>query len=86
MKKALKIVGSLLIGAIVGFGIAFLLIWIIDGSAGFEKAKPLSQLCAASCVYLSLSFFILLSTKRGICCSAWQRAINSRQSGYGNSQ
>lgn len=38
MKKALKIVEGLLVGAVIGFAIAFLLIWIIDGSEGIERA------------------------------------------------
>lgn len=62
MKKALKIVGSLLIGAIVGFGIAFLLIWIIDGSAGFEKAMhkdfnvsktAIAVVCSIVCLFVT---------------------------------
>lgn len=38
MKKAIKLVGGLLVGSIIGFAIAFLLIWIIDGSEGLERA------------------------------------------------
>ena len=37
MRIAIKIVGGLLIGAISGLAIAFLLVWIIDGSEGLER-------------------------------------------------
>ncbi len=37
MKQAFKIVGGLLLGAMIGLAIAFLLIWLVDGSEGMES-------------------------------------------------
>ena len=57
MKKIIKLIGSLAIGAIIGLILAFLLILFIDGSEGLSNATN-KDVNASNLVMVAESFFL----------------------------